>query len=297
MMHPVPPLARSDTAAQAQRNIMACTSTEKLKGFEIADYERERNASQPCYTYEEDVSILYQGGLLVLHLEPHDSTELAAWFYNNTNKDFVYEYHKTFMKMLNSVDAPQSHWLLKTPYHIFNLDTLLRHYPSVSLIMTHRRLDEVLPSSIRLGLAFARMYFDSSKNDAMIDRQMVMERRLHATDIQINRIVKFRCAHPHVPVFDVLYDDLVTKSIDTVRRIYDHFGLRWSEEFEQCMLTWLCDNPQGKQGRNTYTLEEFELTHDDIEQRYEAFNRMFLDPREPLKIDSDTTKSASNKKC
>ncbi|CAF5001723.1 unnamed protein product, partial [Rotaria sp. Silwood1] len=80
---------------------------------------------------------------------------------------------------------------------------------------------------------------------------MIVERRLRVTNVQINRIVKFRRTHPHDPVFDVLYDDLIAKPIDTVRRIYDHFGLTWSEEFEQAMLTWLRDNPQGKQGRNT----------------------------------------------
>jgi hypothetical protein len=201
----------------------------------------------------------------VPHLEPHDSTELATWFYNDTNKDFVYEYHKIFMQMLNSVDAPKSQWLLKSPYYIFNLDTLIRHYPSVSLTMTHRQLHEVVPSSIRLRPAFARIYFNSNKHDAAIGRQMVVDRRLRATDIQINRIVKFRRAHPQVPVFDVLYDDLMVKPIDTVRYIYDHFGLTWSEEFEQAMRTWLRDNPQGKQGHNTYTLEEFELTHEAID--------------------------------
>jgi hypothetical protein len=294
MMCPVPPLARSDTSAQEQRNVIARTFAEKSKELELVDYERERNASHPSFTYEEDVSILYQSGLLVPHLEPHDSTELANWFYDDTNKDFVYEYHKIFMQMLNSVDAPQSYWLLKTPYHIFNLDTMLRHYPSASLIMTHRRLDDVLPSSIRLGLAFASVYFDNSKHDAAIDRQMVVERRLRATDVQIKRIVKFRRAHPRVSVFDVLYDDLIAAPIDTVRRIYDHFGLAWTEEFEQAMRVWLRDNPQGKQGRNTYTLEEFGLTHDEIEQQYEDYNRMFLNLPAPLEVHGNKMKSASS---
>ena len=283
MMYPVPPIAPSDTAAQERRNVLSRTSSENSKELEPADYEQERNASHPSLAYEEDVSILYQSGLLVPHLEPHDSTELATWFYDETNKDFVYDYHKTFMQMLNSVGAPQSHWLLKTPYHIFNLSTLLRHYPSASLIMTHRQLQDVLPSSIRLGLAFARTYFNSNRHDTAIDRQMVIERRLRATDIQINRIVKFRRAHPHVPVVDVLYDDLIIKPIEVVRRIYNHFGLVYSDEFEQAMLLWLRNNPQGKQGRNTYTLEEFELTHDSIEQQYEDYIRMFLSAEEPLK--------------
>jgi hypothetical protein len=294
MTHPIPPIARSDTAAQAQRDAIIRTSTENLEEFGMGDYEREWRATHPSHTYEEDLFILFQAGLLVPHLEPPDSTELATWFFNDTNKDFAYEYHKIFMKMLNNVDAPQSHWLLKAPYHIFYLDTLLRHYPSVSLIMTHRRLQDVVPSSIRLGLAFASIYFDSSKHDAVIDRQTIIKCRVHVTDVQLNRIVKFRRAHPHVPVFDVLYDDLVTKPIDTVHRLYNHFGLTWSEEFEQAMLTWLHDNPQGKQGRNTYTLEEFGLTNDAIEQRYADYIKMFLNPRQPSNTDGDTMKSANS---
>ncbi|CAF1559783.1 unnamed protein product [Rotaria magnacalcarata] len=286
MTNPVPPLARSDSTRS--------TFAQKLSDPIVSDYERDRNASHPCFKYEEDVNILYQSGLLVPHLEPPESTELATWFYNDTNKDFAYKYHKTFMKMINSVDAPQSHWLLKTPYHIFNLDTLIRHYPSASLIMTHRRLHDVLPSSVRLGLAFASIYFDSNRHDAAIDKKTIVERRLRATDIQINRIVEFRRAHSHASVFDVLYDDLIEKPIDTVHCIYNHFGLKWSEEFEQAMITWLRDNPQGKQGRNSYTLEEFGLTHDAIEQKYEEYNRMFLNREDILKTDDGATKSANS---
>jgi len=160
--------------------------------------------------------------------------------------------------------------------------------------MTHRRLDDVLASSIRLGLTQTRMHFDSTRDDAEIDRQMVVGRRSRVTDAQVNRIVKFRRAHPDVPVIDVLYDDCMTKPIDTVRRIYNHFGLTWSEGFEENMLTWLRENPQGKQGRHAYKLEEFGLTHEAIEQRYEDYNKMFLKSEEPLKKDDDMAKSANS---
>ena len=75
--------------------------------------------------------------------------------------------------------------------------------------MTHRRPQDVVPSSIHLGLVYASIYFDGNKQDAVIDRpSMVIERRLYVTDVQLNRIVKFRRSHPHIPVFDVLDDDL-----------------------------------------------------------------------------------------
>ncbi len=95
-------------------------------------------------------------------------------------------------------------------------------------------------------------------------------------DVTIDRLVKFRRTHQQTRIFDVLYDDLFAQPIDTVRRIYEHFGLSWSEDFELAMFNWLRENPQGKQGRNIYTLEEFGLTHDTIEHRYEEYNNMFF---------------------
>ena len=64
--------------------------------------------------------------------------------------------------------------------------------------------------------------------------------------------------------------------IDTVRRIYSHFGLQYSSEFEEAMNTWLHDNPQGKQGRHTYNLAEYGLKHEDIQTRYADYINLFL---------------------
>jgi hypothetical protein len=56
------------------------------------------------------------------------------------------------------------------------------------------------------------------------------------------------------------------------------------------MLQWLRENPRGKQGRNTYTIEEFGPTHDIIKQRYEAYNNMFLKPRDSSETHNHVTK-------
>jgi len=58
-------------------------------------------------------------------------------------------------------------------------------------------------------------------------------------------------------IFDVANDDLMKDSVNTVRRIYNHFGLRWPHEFKMVLEAWLHDNPQGKQGRNAYSLSDF----------------------------------------
>ena len=306
IMQPVPPLTRLDSAEQTQCNVVERTQNETFNNLGLAmnetyhalgltDCVQELLASHPRYAHEEDQLILSQAGVAFhyLWLAPRDNTEFVNWFLDATNKDFAYEYHKTFIQMLNSVDAPRSHWLLKAPMHTLFIDTLLRHYPSASIIMTHRRLEDTLASCARYATGVANMYYDCNKTDVAIDRRTVVEHRLRAMDLIIHRLVEFRRAHPEKPVCDVFYDDLVAQPIDTVRRIYKHFGLAWSDEFELAMLTWLRDNPQGKQGRNVYTIEDFGLTRNVIEQRYKEYNHMFFHSRESSKTQNGTTTTVS----
>ncbi|CAF1145456.1 unnamed protein product [Adineta steineri] len=293
MMDPVPPLARSDTSREMHRNKIASAYSNTFNSLGLNDYLRDIHASHPSFTHDEDLYVLSQAGLNwpTYLLASHRENEFAKWFLNDTNKDFVYQYHKTFIQMLNSVDAPRSHWLFKTAIHALYFNTLLKYYPTASLIMTHRRLDEALPSCARLAIAFATAYFDNNKADVRIDKKMVVEQLLNVYDVIIRRIVEFRRTNRDVPVLDILYDDLLAQPIDTVRRIYQHFNMAWSEDFEQAMLGWLRDNPQGKQGRNTYTLEEFGLDRETIDKNYEEYNNMFLKTRDQSETDANIIKN------
>jgi hypothetical protein len=110
-------------------------------------------------------------------------------------------------------------------------------------------------------------------------------------NINLRKVLFFkRRTHQQTRIFDVLYDHLPVQSIDTVRRIYEHFGFSWSKDFELAILNWLRENPQGKQGCNTYTLDEFGLTYDTIEHRYDKLNNMFLKLRKPSDTSSDMAK-------
>jgi hypothetical protein len=76
-----------------------------------------------------------------------------------------------------------------------------------------------------------------------------------------------------------MYTDLIEDPIAVVRRIYDCFDLRWSDDFETAMDAWLRDNPQGKHGRHTYSLDQFGLSREDIARRYADYNNLFLQTR------------------
>jgi hypothetical protein len=81
--------------------------------------------------------------------------------------------------------------------------------------------------------------------------------------------------------------------IDCVHRIYDYFGLAWSAEFEKAMRTWLNNNPQGKQGRNSYALDEFGLSAEQISQQYAEYTRLFLSTG----TDKCTSEHQDDRKC
>ncbi|CAF4384603.1 unnamed protein product, partial [Rotaria sordida] len=62
MARPVPPLARSDTTGQMQRNTAAQGFREILNASGLADYQQATRASHSHFTHEEDLYILYHAG-------------------------------------------------------------------------------------------------------------------------------------------------------------------------------------------------------------------------------------------
>jgi hypothetical protein len=273
-----PPISRSDVDEHERRMLIA------KQYFEMRDQlvgrPNKYKHSHPTFSIEEDSVILQHAGVQpgVIFISPLYQSESETWFYDKTNKDFVYAYHETFLRVMNSVDKPSSHWLLKAPFHTLCLDTLLRQYPHAALIMTHRSLDEVLPSFCRLRSTFD-FSFDENNSTG---QQILKARALQYIDKLMGSILEFRVGqsdkHDQVRtnIFDVFYDDLMKEPVAIVRQIYDHFGLCCSEQFEKAMHAWLRDNPQGKQGRNTYSLSDFDLTHEDIATRYDTYIDLFL---------------------
>ena len=275
----VPPIARSD-AIQQKRRIDLQNSSQPANE-QLVDLLVRIAAAHARFPISEDYHILRQGGYLPLFTFVSDDEESDAksWIHRESGKDYAYDYHEIFLRMLNSVDMPKSHWLLKAPVHILYFDQLLRHYPNALLIMTHRRLEEVFPSACSMSLVAAEVHFEKTNT---ITRNRIIKRSCQFIDTAIECIVKFRTSHTGVlrqsekNIFDLEYDNLMKDPIGVVHQIYDYFNLRWSGEFEQAMRKWLLENPQGKQGRHTYSLDEFGLNLEDMETRHAEYISLFL---------------------
>ncbi|CAF5060223.1 unnamed protein product, partial [Rotaria sp. Silwood1] len=238
----VPPIPRSDSIGQKRR--IDLLKTPQRDNEQLSDMLIQIATSHPYFDIEEDYHTLRQAGYFCLYALVSDDEDGTpeSWIRTKMNKDYVYDYHEIFLRMLNTVDMPKSHWLLKSPIHIFSFDKLLQHYPNALLIMTHRRLDEVFRSSCSASLVATELYFDKTNS---ISRDRIVKRCCQFVDTEIECVMKFRTTENGVldqskkHIFDITYDNLMKDPIGVVHQIYDYFDLHWSNEMEMAIHDWL----------------------------------------------------------
>ncbi len=76
-------------------------------------------------------------------------------------------------------------------------------------------------------------------------------------------------------IFDISYNDIVSKPIETVKNIYTHFKLIWSEDFEQNLNKYIKANPKNKFGEHNYDSAEFGLTNNQIKNEFAEYIDLF----------------------
>lgn len=175
----------------------------------------------------------------------------------------VYDYYRRELQLVQRGDT-QRHWILKSPIHQGTLLPLMESIPQANIIQTHRDPKKVIPSCCSLVCTTRGIFTDHLDVKATGDE--FATRMTHA-------IENARKAEEKFPerMTDVLFDDLVKDPLGTVKRIYERFGYRYSEEMEAGMKRWLAENPQGKHGAHKYELEQFGLTDAEIDRVFGSY--------------------------
>jgi hypothetical protein len=84
------------------------------------------------------------------------------------------------------------------------------------------------------------------------------------------RNLTFREKNPGV-IYDVFYESLVSDPIGTVRGIYSHFGLPWTEGYESTLKNYIQGNKKGKHGKHRYAASDYGLTEAEIAERMKFY--------------------------
>ena len=188
------------------------------------------------------------------------------WYMSQDRLQAYYEY-RLLLQVLQAAD-PTRRLVLKSSTHTGAVETLLQTIPGSLLIQTHR-------NPVGTSASLASLFFSlHSRTTERLDVRRMTEAILSFHEHQIARNLEARDAHPG-SLFDVYYDQLVVDPIGTVRDIYDHYGLAWSEEFAERLNCYLQQNPRGKHGAHLYAPENFGQTRDTISKRFAAYIERF----------------------
>ncbi|MEE8507798.1 MAG: sulfotransferase [Myxococcota bacterium] len=199
----------------------------------------------------------------------------VSW-YHACDMEPAYAYHRLALQLLQS-RAP-GRWSLKAPGHMLALDALFAVYPDARLIVTHRDPVKTVASSASLSFTSRP---DSLSTVELGDYFGPLWLRINAT--MVDRMMEFRARHAAKDAerfLDLHYGDLAKDPIESVRRIYDHFGETLTPDAETAMRAHLDAHPKGHHGVHHYSLEAVGLAPEQVRERFSEYCARFDVPPE-----------------
>ena len=188
---------------------------------------------------------------------------------------WVYASHRRQLQYLQW-QCPAGRWVLKSPGHLWALESLLAEYPDARIVQAHRDPLRVIASLASL-IANLRSMASDAVDPAAIGVEWTM--RL-AAGLRHAATVRDTRAHG-VPVFDMHFRDFIRDEIAMVRRIYAHFDLQLTGKAEVRMRRFLAANPKDKHGTHRYTLSDAGLDAATERARYREYQDRYAIEPEP----------------
>ena len=248
VQHPVPP-ATPDTFHSDPRIARMQKTLEQL--FELVpgfDAMHPMSATQP----EECVAVFTQCFRSVQLQVQFDVPSYQAWV-DETDMRPAYEYHRRFLQHVQSGGVRGERWVLKSPAHLNNIDTLLDVFPDARIVHTHRDPIKVCASVASLTAMLRGAGSDHIDLHAIGRQQLDWWAKL--VDESLSQRKRF--AAQQSQFFDVKLRETVADPLDVVRRMYAHFGFALPGEVDTRMRNFMASHPRDRHGSHTYTPEDF----------------------------------------
>jgi hypothetical protein len=160
-----------------------------------------------------------------------------------------FEYEKRVLKLLQWKN-PCRNWLFKSPYSILEMPTLLKVFPDMGFIWTHRDPVKALSSMVNL----IGTLFWSRSDTPFIGGSLEMYTNAALTAQMLSKPIEWleRGEVPSSQLCNVQYADLIEDPLGTVRRIYDFFGIEMTEACASAMARYLVEHPRTTRATHSY---------------------------------------------
>lgn len=267
---PLPPLTINDNPLQDSRikksNSAIKTLTQLAPGFmeKIAEshlWSATEMEESIDYTLAHNGIIQMNGPLAGLN---HLKDVLK---FHGKRSLFLYE--RLLFTTLDAYRPAKSHWVLKATEYARYFPLIFEEYQDARVVLTHRNPLVTLPSLCRLWESWCIAFDQDGSFDKHQFGQII--KIIHKKYLQVP--LKYLRAHrgKENQIFDCIYDDFFSDPVSTVKKIYQKFDLKYTEEFEKRMIVYLENNKQGKYGRHKYSLEEYGFDAENLYDEYQEY--------------------------
>ncbi len=154
--------------------------------------------------------------------------------------------------------------MLKTPFHLGSLPTLLATFPGVRVVLTHRDPAQTIPSFASLNYTLAKL--GSDQVDPLAVGRIWSGKMRRA----IASALAERAAH-RKSFLDVRYEDLIADPFAQVRRIYAFAGEELTSAAEHAMRAWSEENARDRRPVHEYTLEQFGFMKEGLRRDFAQY--------------------------
>ena len=197
--------------------------------------------------------------------------DFSQWLASTSSRN-AYAHHRRTLQHFTyqrRQRESQGQWVLKMPFHLMELETLIETYPDALFIQTHRDPTQFMGSWNSLVERVRSLSSEPRpRHDLGVEQLAFMSGMLDGA-------VYFRRAHPELEHrwVDVNYADLVEEPLAVVRAIYERFNWPLERAAINAMDDWLFRQEEQRQQeeRHRYTLEEYGLTPEAVNTAFAQY--------------------------
>ncbi|MEU5154533.1 sulfotransferase [Glycomyces sp. NPDC021274] len=176
-----------------------------------------------------------------------------------------YEHLKRVLQVLQW-NQPRRRWVLKSPFHLFNLDILLKVFGDAQIVWMHRDPSTVMGSwcsLVETGRALHHRSYDPAKiGPEWLD--------IFGTGVSKARAV--RAAASRERFVDVPYHSFTADPHTLMAKLFAQLGLDWTDA-EESNLEQVLARP-GMRRSHEYHLSRYGIELDDVEEAFGDYGRL-----------------------
>jgi hypothetical protein len=200
----------------------------------------------------------------------------AEWLMTH-DQHAAYEYMVVLLKIISWFrnDPEEQPWVLKTPQHMQDLDALLHVFPNAKLVCSHR--DPIKCVGSICSTAWNAMVRDSDS----ITPDWLGQEWLSKTERMLRKTLRVR-EEQVAPQnqYDIQYADITADWQGAMQGVYDYLQLPFIDEARCNMQRWVDENRLHKHGAHKYSLADFGLDTQEVDQRLLFYRQRFNIPYE-----------------